>query len=236
MTEGVRGEVAALAVLCDAAGAVRRVLYDGLGAGVKASGQPLESALDCGSDEKCRAFLDAVRARGAAYDWEMNLPVGGRVRSLHFSGSVTADGIFIAAATTRAGLTAVFEELVRVGDAPPAGQAPGDRDSELYDELSRLNNELVTAQRELVKRNVELEKLNEIKNQFIGIAAHDLRNPLQVIDGYSQMLTDGLLGNLSPEQQKVVAVIRKNSDFMLRLVNDLLYLSKIEAGKLHLEL
>ncbi len=69
MTNGPKEDVAAIAFLCDEAGAVRRVLYDGLGTGLSASGQPLESVLDCGSDEKCRAFLDSVRANGAAYDW-----------------------------------------------------------------------------------------------------------------------------------------------------------------------
>lgn len=242
-------EVAAFAVLCDAGGAVRQVLHDGLGAGTAAApGQPFESILDGGSCEKCRAFLDAVLAKGAAYDWEMNVTVGGQLRSLRFSGSVTADGVFIAGATTRSGITRVYEQFVRVGasayDATaaedstpyPAALPQTDDDAELYNELARLNNELVTAQRELIKRNIELERLGEIKNQFIGIAAHDLRNPLQVIQGYSQMLSDGLLGGLSPEQHKVVSVIGKNSDFMLKLVTDLLYISKMEAGKLRLEL
>jgi signal transduction histidine kinase len=248
MTETQREDAPALAVLCDAAGAVLRVLHDGLGVGQEAAGQPFETLLDSGSCEKCRAFFDAVRAKGAAYDWEVNVAAGGRVRLLRLSGSATADGIFIAAAPTRAGLTRIYEEFVRVGAGPSAASGPADalaappvyqqadRDGELFDELTRLNNELVTAQRELVKRNVELEKLNETKNQFIGIAAHDLRNPLQVIEGYSQVLADGLLGGLSPEQQKVIAVIRKNSDFMLRLVTDLLSISEVEAGKLHLEL
>lgn len=248
MTISPNEAVAALALLCDAEGAVRQVLYDGLGVGPAAQGQPLESILDYASDEKCRAFLDSIRAKGAAYDWEMNVPTGGRLRPLRFGGSVTADGIFVAAAATRSALTRIYEEFIRVEVAPsdaaaPEGAAPPppgtpqpDRDSELYDELTRLNNELVTAQRELAKRNVELERLSEIKNQYIGAAAHDLRNPLQVIDGYSQMLAEGLLGGLSPQQQQVVSVIRKNSDFMLRLVTDLLHISKIEAGKLHLEL
>src|SRR3712207_6854382 len=42
--------------------------------------------------------------------------------------------------------------------------------------------------------------------------SHDLRNPLQVIEGYSEMLVEGVLGALSPEQQKVISVIRKNSE------------------------
>jgi len=243
MKTSPKEEIVAFAVLCDAGGAVRQVLYDGLGAGLVAAGQPFASVLDCGSDEKCRAFLGSISERGAAYGWEMNVPLSGRIKTLHFGGSVTADGILIAGATTRSGLTGIYQEFIRVdagltADAAPDAPRPAqaDRDSELYDELSRLNNELVTTQRELVKRNVELERLNEIKNQFIGVAAHDLRNPLQVIDGYSQMLADGLLGPLSPEQQKVISTVRKNSEFMLRLVTDLLSISKVEAGKLHLDL
>ena len=82
----------------------------------------------------------------------------------------------------------------------------------------------------------KLERLHEIKNQFIGVAAHDLRNPLQVIDGYSKLLLDKSFGGLSPEQHKFISVIKKNSDFMVKLITDLLYISKIEAGKLQLEL
>jgi signal transduction histidine kinase len=240
-------ELAALALLCDMNGVVRQVLYDGLDAGQISQGQAFESALDFESREKGRAFLEAVREKGAAFDWELNLAVRERVRSIRFSGSATADGIFIAGSATRSGVIKVYEQFVHVVDCPSgesnakgqAGTLPSqlsDGDTELYNELARLNNELVTAQREVIKRNIELERLNEVKNQFIGVAAHDLRNPLQVIEGYSQMLLDKHFGDLTPEQHKFISVIRKNSDFMLSLITDLLYISKIEAGKLQLEL
>jgi signal transduction histidine kinase len=241
-------ELAALALLCDTKGVVRQVLYDGLDAGQISPEQPFESALDFESREKGRAFLEAVREKGAAFDWELNLAIGERVRSIRFSGSATADGIFIAGAATRSGVIKVYEQFVHVVDCPSgentakgqqAGNAPApqfDGDTELYNELARLNNELVTAQREVIKRNIELERLNEVKNQLIGVAAHDLRNPLQVIEGYSQILLDKHFGELTPEQHKFISVIRKNSDFMLNLITDLLYISKMEAGKLQLEL
>ncbi|HEY0079595.1 MAG TPA: HAMP domain-containing sensor histidine kinase [Pyrinomonadaceae bacterium] len=242
-TEGI----AAIALLCDINGIVGQILYDGLGVEQIVLGQPFESALDFGSLEKGRAFLDMVRAKGAAFDWEMNLAVGERLRSIHFSGHVTCEGIFIVGAATRSDIIKICEQFISIEDASP-GERPSiarpslppstdfDGDSELYNELARLNNELVTAQRELIKRNVELERLNEVKNQFVGIAAHDLRNPLQIIEGYSEMLLEELLGDLTPEQHKVISVIRKSSDFMLKLITDLLYISKIEAGKLQLEL
>ncbi|HZG53599.1 MAG TPA: HAMP domain-containing sensor histidine kinase [Pyrinomonadaceae bacterium] len=226
---------------------MRQVLYDGLDAVSISPGQPFESALDGESREKGRAFLKVVREKGAAFDWELNLAVGGRVRSIRFSGSATADGIFIAGSATRSGVIKVYEQFIHLVERAPEDSdarerplaAPSqqfDGDAELYNELARLNNELVTAQREVVKRNIELERLNEVKNQFIGVAAHDLRNPLQVIEGYSELLLDQHFGELNAAQHKFISVIRKHSDFMLNLITDLLYISKIEAGKLQLEL
>jgi two-component system, OmpR family, sensor kinase len=115
--------------------------------------------------------------------------------------------------------------------------ASQDKDNtELYNDLSRLNNELMTMQRELIKRTVELEKLYEEKNQFVGLAAHDLRNPLQVIGGYSRILLQKTFGSLTNEQQKMIDAISRNSDFMLRLITHLLHISEIDAGKLQLDL
>jgi signal transduction histidine kinase len=109
-------------------------------------------------------------------------------------------------------------------------------DSQQYDEFSRLNNELATSQRELARRNAELARLNDQKNQFLGIAAHDLRNPLEVILTYSQFLLDEASGRLEPEQVEFVETIRSSSEFMLNLVENLLDVAKIEAGRLDLDL
>lgn len=237
-----------IALLCSIDGIVRRILYDGLDGARIANGQPFESALDLDSRQKGRDFFDTVRASGGAHDWEMSLIASDRVSALHFSGSATADGIFVAGAPTRAGITGMFQQFIHVvGETGGSGTTAGspalsesmtrlNRDSEIYNELARLNNELVTAQREMIKRNIELERINELKNQFIGVAAHDLRNPLQVIEGYSTLVLDELFGALTPEQHKFITVIRKNSEFMLKLITDLLFISKIEAGKLQLEL
>jgi two-component system, OmpR family, sensor kinase len=242
MTEFKGETIDAVALLCDNNGVVRQILFDSLSGGEITAGRSLESALDHGSFEKCRAFLDVVLSKGAAHGWEMNLAVGGRIRSVRFSANATGDGIFVAAATTSAGIVKIYEQFIHVDSdvtkepvtRPPSAQF--DEDSELYNELARLNNELVTAQRELIKRNIELERLNELKNEFIGVAAHDLRNPLQVIQGSSVMLLNKRFGELNAEQQQFVQVIRRNSDFMVKLITDLLYISKIDAGKLKLEL
>jgi two-component system, OmpR family, sensor kinase len=111
-----------------------------------------------------------------------------------------------------------------------------ERDDHLYYDFTRLNNELATAQRELAKKNVELSRLNQQKNQFLGMASHDLRNPLEVILTYSQFLLDDAADVLDREQIEFINTIRASSFFMLSLVNDFLDYSKIEAGKLELDL
>lgn len=113
---------------------------------------------------------------------------------------------------------------------PPDGGGPD------YDELSRLNNELATAQRELAKKISQLARLNEQKNHFLGIAAHDLRNPLDVILTYSRFLLEDADGALDPRHARFIRTIRSSSDFMLSLVDDLLDIAKIEAGRLELDL
>lgn len=114
-------------------------------------------------------------------------------------------------------------------------RARADHDDRLYDDLSRLNNELATTQRELAKSNAELDRLNIQKNELLGIAAHDLRNPLQVILTYSHFLLEEA-SDLAPEHREFVRTISSSSRFMLHLVDDLLDVARIEAGTLDLDL
>ncbi|MEO8452111.1 MAG: HAMP domain-containing sensor histidine kinase, partial [Gemmatimonadota bacterium] len=123
-------------------------------------------------------------------------------------------------------------------------QAPGERGSSgrdragadaMFEELTRVNNELANVQRELTKRNVELVRLNEQKNRLLGMAAHDLRSPLGIIQSYSEFLEDEAGPVLTAEQLEFVTIIRDTSKFMLRLVDDLLDITAIEAGQLRLD-
>ena len=99
-----------------------------------------------------------------------------------------------------------------------------------------MNNELVNMQRELAKKNQELDRLNKLKNQFLGIVAHDLRNPLGIIIGYSKLMLDPAAGVTDEEKSDIAYRIHKSGKFMLGLVNDLLDIANIESGKLELEL
>lgn len=111
----------------------------------------------------------------------------------------------------------------------------GADDESLVERLSRLNSELVNLQRALVKANIELQQANQRKNQVLGMAAHDLRNPLAVILAYSAFLERHAADRLDTAHREFIAIIKESSEFMLRLVNDLLDLSAIEAGELRLD-
>lgn len=102
-------------------------------------------------------------------------------------------------------------------------------------EFAKVNNELISIQRELSKKNVELERLNELKNQFVGMAAHDLRNPLGVIHTYSGFILDEFKADLSPTLTEFLDIIRSTSIYMLKLVEDILDLSYIQSGKVKLD-
>jgi len=84
---------------------------------------------------------------------------------------------------------------------------------------------------ELEEQNKKLKILNEQKNEFLGIAAHDLRNPLCVIQGFSELLEE----QIGDKYKDYTSMITKESTKMLQLVDDLLDVTKIEAGNLDLK-
>jgi signal transduction histidine kinase len=86
------------------------------------------------------------------------------------------------------------------------------------------------------EQKIHLEELNQIKSEFVGMAAHDLRNPIGIIQMYSDFLLDLMNENLSEDQISFIKQIKNSSRFMLNLIEDLLDITKIESGKLELEL
>jgi signal transduction histidine kinase len=141
----------------------------------------------------------------------------------------------------------VIEELSR--------QQPRD----LLDELRRENQELLQAMQELRRRQEELARLNseledtnrgvvalyaelderaetlrrtdQMKSRFLSHMSHEFRTPLTSILALCRLLQDQTDGKLTPEQQKQMAYIRKSAESLLDMVNDLLDLAKVEAGK-----
>lgn len=81
----------------------------------------------------------------------------------------------------------------------------------------------------------QVVQFNDLKNKFLGIAAHDLRSPIAVIKGYTDLFTDGLMGDLDAAQKKSIQIMAGLCDRMLILINDLLDVSAIESGHLAME-
>ena len=101
-------------------------------------------------------------------------------------------------------------------------------------EKGRLTAELVERKAALERRNEELRRLNDLKNTFVGMAAHDLRSPIATM----QMMADVLLSPgivlAAPERRELVADMAQRTRNMLALLDELLDVTQIEAGKLEL--
>jgi signal transduction histidine kinase len=81
----------------------------------------------------------------------------------------------------------------------------------------------------------QLVQLNKTKNRFLGIAAHDLRSPLGIIKGYLDILLGGDMGAVAPQHEALLERMRRACERMLGLINDLLDVSAIEAGRLEIK-
>jgi len=119
-------------------------------------------------------------------------------------------------------------------------------DEKEFEELSRLNNELVNLQRELVRANAEItrqcdelktfleqaQSADRLKSAFLATMSHELRTPLNSIIGFTSILLQGMAGPLNDEQNKQLSMIQNSARHLLALINDVLDISKIEAGEI----
>lgn len=96
------------------------------------------------------------------------------------------------------------------------------------------NESLVKANRELAIARKQSEAANKLKSQFLATMSHELRTPLNAIIGYSQLQIAGMVGALSDEQKGFQERVLVNANHLLFLINEVLDLSKIEAGRMEL--
>lgn len=113
-------------------------------------------------------------------------------------------------------------------------QDPGETEN-MRSTLIGLNNELNNLTRQLQKKTAALEKLDAQKNQFFGIAAHDIRHPLSVITMFSEFLENETAEELSNSHHEFLGYIRKSAQLMENILNDFLDFSVFQAGKLILK-
>jgi signal transduction histidine kinase/CheY-like chemotaxis protein len=103
---------------------------------------------------------------------------------------------------------------------------------ELEQRVEERTEQLAAANKELELQNREVERATQLKSKFLASMSHELRTPLNAIVGFSDLLSEQTAGQLNPKQLRFVHHIKQGSTHLLQLINDILDLSKIEAGQL----
>jgi len=106
----------------------------------------------------------------------------------------------------------------------------------LLADLERKNNELAKANQELAKEAAERKRLEQVKNEFVSTVSHELRTPLTSIRGSLGLLAGGAVGKFEPAAKNLVDVALRSAERLIRLINDILDIDKIEAGKLQFDI
>jgi PAS domain S-box-containing protein len=100
----------------------------------------------------------------------------------------------------------------------------------IMDDLQKALAELQQSRVVIEAQNVQLQKLDKIKSNFLNITSHELRTPMSAIKGYIQMILKGNLGTANDEQKHALEVILRNSNRLDRLIQDIFDISRLESG------
>ena len=129
----------------------------------------------------------------------------------------------------------------KIGDDPERVISVGG--NPLFDEVRRFLGyrgtarditEKVLAERAVLEAKAAAEAANIAKSQFLANMSHELRTPLNAILGFSEVLENGIAGPLQSRQAEYVSLIRQSGEHLLHLINEILDLARIDAGKLEL--
>jgi signal transduction histidine kinase/CheY-like chemotaxis protein len=174
--------------------------------------------------------------------FEIALVTGGRPRTFMFRGRADGDEVLFVGSPVPEPYVRAFREVDGVmrelGDMHRESERQRISVALKNEELVRLNQELSDSHRGLVSLHAEvdekshaLRRESDIKGRVVANVSHEFRTPLNSILGISQLLLNRMDGDLTAEQEKQLQFIRTSAQGLSELVNDLLDLSRIEAGK-----
>ena len=101
-------------------------------------------------------------------------------------------------------------------------------------EAERARGALTRQNADLVRLNERLLELDRLKDEFVALVSHELRTPLTSIRGYLELIREGKAGRITKRQESFLEVMNRNSERLLRLVSDLLFVAQAESGKVSL--
>jgi signal transduction histidine kinase len=145
--------------------------------------------------------------------------VGGKILSEH--GEVTAVVTILHDRTEEIERARLYEQLKLASE-------------QLEEKVREATGELVNQNELLRRQSIELEQASNLKSLFLANMSHEFRTPLNAIMGYTSMLLQGVSGALTAQQDKSLQRVDSNARHLLAIINDILDISRIEAGKMPL--
>ena len=239
-----------IAIIINDDGILQKIIHDSFGL-FSIQGDGTISFVDClesDSIPKAYQFIERINTNDVAYDWELHVSDGDNISLFSFSGIRVDDENLLIGTPNPDDTEQFLNGLMEMNNESinklrtfmkEQQQSAGSQDDEwaMYDQMSGLNNELANMQRKLTKKTAELERMNELKNQMLGMAAHDLRNPLTLIQNYSSFLIEDHREQdiFTDDQFQLVKQIKESSEYMVQIIEDMLDISAIESGSISLE-
>jgi signal transduction histidine kinase len=185
-------------------------------------------------------FLTEIKKRTASFSWELNLKEQiCSINPLYFNGIINEGEIYIFGSPCQTDFKHFLDAIALINteqnniirNISKENSLTKNSSEYIFNELTKVNNELINMQRDLSKTNEKLKESIKFNNYLLGMAAHDLRNPLGNIFNYCDFLEET---DITEEQKEFIAEIKYLSKFMLNLVSDMLTVSSIESGHIKL--